>query len=153
MHTPFKRVLFAFAAFVLLWASGSASLQAQSGSNHGTMLGSVTDPSGAVVPGAKVSILNPVSGFSRNAVSDNAGHYEFDNVPFDPYHVTVMAEGFNAYATDVDVRSAVQREYDVIVRGAEVMRCNGPSCVVSTVLGHEVQDRLSSWIDRKALAS
>jgi hypothetical protein len=107
MNTPLRSVLFAFAFFALLLASGGALLRAQSGSNHGTILGNVTDPSGAVVPGARVTILNPVSGFTRIAVSDGAGHYEFSNVPFDPYHLTIAAPGFNAYAADVEVRSAV----------------------------------------------
>src|ERR1700680_1749616 len=107
MHTPLKRVLVAFAAFAIFFALGSAALRAQSGSNHGTVLGTVTDPSGAIVPRAKVSIINPVSGFTRTALTDGAGHYEFDNVPFDPYHLTVSVPGFNAYATDLDIRSSV----------------------------------------------
>ncbi len=81
MNTPLRRVIFAFACFAVLLAGGTALLRAQSGSNHGTILGSVTDPTGAVVPGAKVSILNPVSGFTRAAVSDGAGHYEFSQRP------------------------------------------------------------------------
>ncbi|HWZ51019.1 MAG TPA: TonB-dependent receptor [Granulicella sp.] len=107
MHTPLKRVRIAFAVFAIFLALGSAALRAQSGSNHGTVLGTVTDPSGAVVARAKVSIINPVSGFTRTALTDEAGHYEFDNVPFDPYHLTVSVPGFNAYATDLDIRSSV----------------------------------------------
>ncbi len=62
-----------------------ASLHAQTGS--GTITGIVTDASGAVVPGATVSIENPVSGLSRTAKTDAAGRYQFTNLPLNPYHL------------------------------------------------------------------
>jgi hypothetical protein len=88
-------------------AARAESLAAQSSGSSGTISGTVADPSGAVIPGAKVTILNPVSGFTRTATSDNAGHYQFNNVPYDPYHLTVSATGFDSYATDVQLHSAV----------------------------------------------
>jgi hypothetical protein len=79
----------------------------QSGSNSGTLNGTVMDGTGAVVPGAKVSITNPVSGYSRSVVSDPAGKYQFPNLPFNTYHLTIAAQGFDHYSRDVDVRSPV----------------------------------------------
>ena len=46
-----------------------ACYQAVAQSNSGTISGTVKDPSGAVVPGARVEIANPVSGFRREAVT------------------------------------------------------------------------------------
>jgi hypothetical protein len=69
--------------------------------------GTVLDPSGAVVPNAKVEIHNPVSGYDRSTVTDPAGKFSFSNVPFNPYHMTVTAEKFTPYAQDVEVRSGV----------------------------------------------
>ena len=148
MNTPLRRVIFAFAFFAFLLASGTALLHAQSGSNHGTVLGSVTDPTGAVVPGAKVSILNPVSGFTRSAVSDGAGHYEFANVPFDPYHLTISAQGFNAYASDVEVRSAVPLSV------TNALTVGGNSTVISVDASDLIRNdtSLQTSIDRDAFA-
>jgi hypothetical protein len=83
----------------------ASSLCAQSAA--GTITGIVTDASGAVVPGATVTIENPVSGLARFAKTDAAGHYQFNNLPLNPYHLVVNAVGFDAYAADVSVRSPV----------------------------------------------
>jgi hypothetical protein len=79
---------------------------AQTG-NSGTIKGVVTDPSGAVVPNATVTIHNPVSGYELNATSDSSGNFTLPNVPFNPYHMTVTAPNFSPYAQDVEVRSTV----------------------------------------------
>jgi hypothetical protein len=80
---------------------------AQSVGNSGALTGTVIDPSGAVVANATVEIHNPVSGFNRSASTDNAGRFIFNNIPFNPYHLSVIAQGFASYAQDVDVRSSL----------------------------------------------
>ncbi len=93
-------------ALVLVAASPAMNpLFAQT--NSGTVQGTVTDTTGAVIPGAKVTIQNPVSGLSRTTVTDGGGHYQFTNLPFNPYHITVSATGFNSTSQDADVRSPV----------------------------------------------
>ncbi|MGA7521601.1 MAG: TonB-dependent receptor [Acidobacteriaceae bacterium] len=82
-------------------------LFAQSIANSGRINGTVTDPSGAVIPGATVTIQNPVSQYLRTAITDSAGHFQFTNVPYNPYHMTIEAKGFNSFVRDVDVNSAV----------------------------------------------
>ena len=77
---------------------------AQAGATSGTVTGTVTDPSGAVVAGATVSIENPVSEFRRSVMTDGAGSFTFVNVPFNPYHLTVSGSGFSSSAQDVDVQ-------------------------------------------------
>ena len=67
---------------------------AQSVGNSGSVSGTVLDPTGAVVPSAKVEIRNPVSGFDRSTVTDSSGKFAFTNIPFNPYHLTVLATGF-----------------------------------------------------------
>jgi Carboxypeptidase regulatory-like domain len=79
---------------------------AQSG-NSTSITGTVLDPSGAVVVNAAVEVRNPVSGYSRSAVTDAAGKFTIPNVPFNPYHLTVTGQGFAPYAQDVDVKSSV----------------------------------------------
>ena len=84
----------------------SAAL-AQNAGNSTAVTGTVADPTGAVVPGATVTIHNPVSGFERTATTDTSGNFSIANVPFNPYHMSVSAPGFAAYAQDIDVRSSV----------------------------------------------
>ena len=96
------------ATLILAFYLGLAlNTSAQSGGSSTTVNGSVVDPSGAVVPNAAVQIHNPVSGFDRKTVTDNAGKFAVPNVPFNPYHMTVTAQGFTALAQDIDVRSVV----------------------------------------------
>jgi len=76
-------------------------------SNSGTVTGTITDPSGAVVPGASVSVSNPVSQYSRKVLTDNSGRYQFTGLPLNPYHLTISATGFAISGKDVDVRSTV----------------------------------------------
>jgi hypothetical protein len=90
-------------AVLLFVASGHAQATGTSGSISGT----VTDPTGAVVPGATVEIHNPVSHFDTSTTTDNSGNFSFVNVPFNPYHMSVTATGFANQAKDVDVRSVV----------------------------------------------
>jgi hypothetical protein len=98
------RSIFTF-LFIFLTALVFSDLYAQS--NSGSVGGTVTDPSGAVVPGATVSIQNPVSKYSRTATTDRTGHFQFPNVPLNPYHLTVVMTGFGSIVQDVDVTSTV----------------------------------------------
>jgi hypothetical protein len=86
--------------------SGSL-VSAQSGGNSGSIIGTVLDPTGAVVPNATVEIHNPVSHFDRSTNTDKSGGFTLPNVPFNPYHMTVTATGFAQTAQDVEVRSVV----------------------------------------------
>jgi len=94
-----------FAALGLLMVVSAAL--AQNAGNSTAVTGTVADPTGAVVPGATVTIHNPVSGFERTATTDTSGNFSIANVPFNPYHMSVSAPGFAAYAQDIDVRSSV----------------------------------------------
>ncbi|MDT7813192.1 MAG: hypothetical protein QOJ42_3108, partial [Acidobacteriaceae bacterium] len=103
MRMPTRRI-FSF-LFVFLFSATFWTLQAQS--NSGSISGAVIDPSAAVVPGATVTIENPVSGYLRTTQTDSSGRYQFSNLPFNPYHLSAKATGFGTVAQDVDVRSAI----------------------------------------------
>ena len=106
MPASFKnslRAAFVVAFFLSLGVYASA----QSGGSSTSVVGTVSDPSGAMVPDAIVEIRNPVSGFERTIRTDSSGKFSVPNVPFNPYHLTVTGQGFTSYAQDVDVRSVV----------------------------------------------
>jgi hypothetical protein len=90
---------------------------AQSGSGTaGTVRGSVLDPSGAAVMNATVEIQNPVSHYSQTATTDSQGNFEFDNLPFNNYHVSATTPGFQNGAQDADVRSPVPVEAKISLK-------------------------------------
>jgi len=95
------------AALMLVSLSLALNVHAQSGGSSGSITGTVLDPTGAVVPNATVEINNPVSHYDRSTKTDASGNFSLTNIPFNPYHMTVSAEGFAKTAQDVDVRSAV----------------------------------------------
>jgi carboxypeptidase family protein/TonB-dependent receptor-like protein len=62
----------------------------------GSIVGRVTDTTGAVVPGAAVEIQNVETGFSRADQTDSEGRYVARNLPLGSYSVTVQHAGFQA---------------------------------------------------------
>jgi len=76
-------------------------------SNSGTVSGTITDPSGAVLHNATVEITNPVSGYTRTLKTDSTGQFRFYNVPFNPYRITVTMQGFGTIVKSVNVDTIV----------------------------------------------
>ncbi len=60
----------------------------------GNVQGSVYDPSGAIVPGARVTARNNATGVENSTTSTSAGDYRFENLPVGTYSVLVDASGF-----------------------------------------------------------
>ena len=75
-----------------LWMLAAASGQAQS--TFGTVLGTVKEPSGAVVPNAKVEIVSQGKSTVKATVTDQSGTYQFVNIDAGSYTVSVEAVGF-----------------------------------------------------------
>ena len=91
---------------ILLMFFASLIASAQSG-NAGTVRGTLTDPSGAVVPNVPVHLVNDVSGFDRTETTDGLGQFVFSNVTFNPYRISVFVKGFAPLNQNVEIRSAV----------------------------------------------
>ena len=99
----------------ILWTSllaASASMIAGAGAVHGT----VTDPSGAVIPNATVQLTNGVSGFDRTSTSDDTGQFTIANVPFNPYKIDVSAKGFAPLSQNVEIRSSVGIDLKLVLQ-------------------------------------
>ncbi len=103
-------------AFVVLAA---ASLMAQT--FRGTILGTVTDPSGAVVTGAKVTAKNVNTGLERTTQTSADGSYSIPELPIGTYTVTVSQSGFQTAATSgVVVDVATERRVDAMLKAGQV---------------------------------
>ena len=103
-----KRRPLLFFSIAFLWAVILPAVTlGQNLGSAGTVKGTVTDPSGAVIPGATATIHNPITGFERTASTDSSGGFSFTNVPFNPYHLSVTATGFAPQAQEVDLNSMV----------------------------------------------
>ena len=89
MRNPFSSV----GLFTLLGA-GLAFAQSQTQSIQGL----VTDPTGAVVSGAKVSYINEATGVSSTALTNATGNYSFQLVPVGNYGLKVEMQGFKSEA-------------------------------------------------------
>jgi hypothetical protein len=63
---------------------------------YGSIAGTVEDPTGAIIPNAKVEAHNQQTGTVFNGVSTSAGVFRFTQVPIGSYDITVTAQGFKA---------------------------------------------------------
>lgn len=103
-------------AAVLLTA---ATLAAQT--FRGTILGTVTDQSGAVVAGATVKIKNANTGLERTTVTGSDGSYSVPELPTGSYSVAVSQPGFQtAITNDVTVNVATERRVDAALKPGQV---------------------------------
>ncbi len=123
-----SRVSRSFAAWGLSLAlSVSLAGASQSAGSAGTLDGTVLDPSGAVVAGASVVVLNRVTGYNQRAVTDAAGAFHIRNLAPNPYHLEVIASGFAPYQQDVSIRSSVPINLKIMLTvagAAEIVTVN-----------------------------
>lgn len=78
---------------------------------YGSIVGSVTDPSGSAVPQASVTITNLGTAERRNMMSDSSGNYQFVNLVPGQYKIEVETAGFRRFVREpitVEVQSAVR---------------------------------------------
>jgi hypothetical protein len=107
----FQTVLFMLAALVLAGiVPGKALAQ-----NVGTIRGTVTDPSAAVVPGA--TVIATGNGVTRTAKSDGQGRYTLPNMPPGKYNLRADAKGFVTYTkSDFDVPTGQGSSLDIALQ-------------------------------------
>jgi Carboxypeptidase regulatory-like domain len=89
-----KRVLASLALLILLGATGFAQ------TFRGAINGTVTDPSGALVAGAKVKATNSATGVPLETVTTSGGEFAFQDLPLGNYKIDVSAAGFRPVSVD-----------------------------------------------------
>ena len=96
------------AALVLIGFTPQLQLKANAqaiSTNGGSIQGTVTDPSGAVVAGAQITISNPETGFARALTSDSAGFYSLGPLIPGNYTIAVSASGFQRTVLKTTVKT------------------------------------------------
>jgi outer membrane receptor protein involved in Fe transport len=79
-----------------------------------TLNGTVTDPTGAAVPNAKVTIVNTATGLTRSTTTNEAGLYSFNRLPVGSYDVSIEAQGFKtARRTGIGLSVGAVLTFDV----------------------------------------
>jgi Carboxypeptidase regulatory-like domain len=93
------KLLRAMAVVLLLFAAGGVKAQ-----DLATIVGTVTDDSGAAVPDAQVTISNTDRGFTRVVTSDSSGFYSLNRIPIGSYSITIEKPGFQrTVRTDINL--------------------------------------------------
>jgi len=86
-------VLSAFLVCFVLFAASASFAQIVTGSISGT----VSDPSGALIPGAAVTLTHEATGMKRNSITDGAGNFTIGGLDAGAYTLTVTGSGFKKY--------------------------------------------------------
>lgn len=94
------RLVSRFFLYAVILAAFAALPGATWGQTNASLRGTVTDQSGGIVAGAKVTLMNTGTGISRTTNSEKDGTYLFDLVQVGKYKVTVEKAGFNTFVQD-----------------------------------------------------
>src|SRR5690348_16575659 len=115
--------------------------------------GTVSDPNGAVVPGAQVTLSNPTTGFARTVKSNGQGVYQFLQDPPATYSVTAQAAGFATIKQDyvpLMVNTPATLDLTLTVAGGQtVVEVTGAAPIVNTTdasLGHAFNSDQISYL-------
>jgi hypothetical protein len=118
---------------MLLAPQGRAFAQAQ---NTGSIFGTVTDPSGAVIPNATVTAAEPSKGVNRAIQSSKTGEFLLSDLPVGTYILTVTATGFETTVTSditIDADKSVKLSPKLTVGSAkDTVTVNGEGTALDT---------------------
>src|SRR5580704_929040 len=88
---------------------------------RGTILGSVSDSSGAAVPGASVTIKNLDTGLTRTVATSDDGSYSAPELPIGNYSVSVEKAGFKTgVVTGIRVEVSTERRADIVLQPGQL---------------------------------
>ncbi|MEO5898018.1 MAG: TonB-dependent receptor [Vicinamibacterales bacterium] len=111
----FRTVLAVVVAVLLLPVTAAAQF------DTATVLGTVRDSTGGVVPGVSVKLKNVSTGITSDAVTDGEGNYQFGNVRIGTYTVRAELQGFAAAeATDVIVTVGARQRVELVLKVGEI---------------------------------
>ena len=145
-----KHLLF---VFTILLAFGSFStLPATADNLYAAIRGTVVDPTGAVVAGAKLTATNTATGVSYSATTSQNGSFSFQQVPIGDYSVRAEQSGFKAYQAsgihvdlnqiyNLDIKLALGEISQELVVEANPVQVNQTDIQLgTTVTGQQIVD-------------
>ena len=136
-------------ASLLVLLAGAAAAQ----EFRATLQGSITDPSGAVIPAAGVRLRNVNTGVERTDTADAKGHYLFTFLPPGSYALTVRAAGFKTSALEgielglntnggLDVELALGAMAETISVGADAVLVQPQSSSLGTLVRRDILEEM-----------
>lgn len=142
--------ILALSVLIFLLSAASAVF-AQAG--RGGINGLVSDPSGAVIPGAKVTVLNHATGISQSTITTAAGLYSFVSLNPGSYQVTASLQGFETVSQDkvtvsvdqvtaVNIALKVGSVSEVVTVASDVDLVDTNNTTVGQLIGAETIDRV-----------
>ena len=134
-----RRCLFCWIlAQAILFLAGTIAAQV---ANTGTVLGTVTDPSGAIVPGVSVTLRNTENNLTYETQADQSGEFRFLTVPAGQYQLIAAKAGFAKIVHSVfAVHAAEPARVDFALKVGNVteeLTVSGAPPVVNTVTANE----------------
>src|SRR5258708_8148909 len=158
MHSPsvstsrFFSTILVGGAFILILC-GSDNIQAQN--IFGRISGMVTDPAGAVVPNARITITNEATKIARTTTSDGSGFYTADDLQTGSYSVTAEQNGFKTtfqagIGLAAGARVTVNLSLEVGV-ASETVQVQGSADAVNTTSGELARHIDSQQVQKAAL--
>jgi outer membrane receptor for ferrienterochelin and colicin len=127
-----RRLQFCLAVFALLALTSSAFAQVQ----NGQITGTVTDPSGAAIPNAKVTVTNPATNLNVSTATNASGNYTVRELPVGTYKIVTEASGFKTVSTpDVVVNAGTISHVDfkmTMGQAKEIVEVTGAAAQVNT---------------------
>ena len=113
----------------------------------GLITGTITDSSGAVMPGAQVQLTNQATGVQRNAVTDSSGYYSVPELQPGVYDVSVSRDGFATQKLSnvhlevnqseaLNFRMSITASTQTVQVNADIQQINTTSATRAEVVGH-----------------
>lgn len=139
-----KRSLFMIGLSLFLFAFLPAALRSQS-SSTGTVAGTITDPSGAAIAAASVTLTDKGTNISRTASTNENGRYLFVDIPSGTYDVSVNKQGFRiskltnqAVSVGTALTLNVTLEVGSVAETVEVTASNAELQTLNATVGNTV---------------
>jgi len=117
---------------------------------YGSIVGTLTDQTGAGVPKATVTVTNKSTGLKKEATTDDAGYYSIPNLPEGTYDLAITAGGFRPYTQkDLNISINAVRRVDAALQVGGLTE--EVSVEASTALLQTTRSDVSVSLETKAI--
>ena len=149
MRIKYKRLLLAITMMALV---ANLALPVLAQNPTGAIRGTVTDPQGAIVPNATVTVTNKATGETRNINTGNDGIYAVENMLPGAYEIKIEAQGFSTQVisavvqvgntTNGDAALRVGTKEEIVEIQAEAPQIDKTNYKIDGVIGRQKIDAL-----------